>query len=384
MDKDQAVLFSERFSPGKSISEDPIGALTLFSVPNIGSARFRALLVALGSPEKVFQAGLRALREVPGIDDTIANSILQNADLRVGERLVQKLEEAGARIISIWDSNYPAKLKEIHDPPAFLFVRGKVPEQEKQCIAIVGTRKPSIYGVRQAYRLAEELAYRGVAVVSGMARGIDTAAHGGCLQAKGETYAIFGSGIDVIYPTENRSLAQKIEATGGLISEFLPGTNPDSGLFPRRNRIISGLSSGVLVVQGSRTSGAMITARCAIEQNRDVFALPGNADDQRSQGPHDLIRQGATLVEKVDDILGIFGSQAQSKNAAEYSLSLPSLNQTESELLVKMSEEPVHIDQLVNETGNSVQSILADLLGLEMKGWIEQLPGKFFTLKRRV
>jgi DNA processing protein len=249
-------------------------------------------------------------------------------------------------------------------------------------VAVVGTRDPSLYGVRQGHRIAEDLARQGIGIISGMARGVDSAAHEGCLQAKGRTYAVFGCGIDVIYPSENKTLAEKIEASGGLISEFLPGTRPDPGLFPRRNRVISGLSVGVLVVQGTEKSGALITARSALEQNREVFALPGNVEEARSRGAHHLIRQGAALITSAEDILAEIGVQLRSRTSLERAESLPALNPSEEAVVKKLSADPIHIDNLVRELERPVPSVLADLLSLEMKGWVVQLPGKLFALKQ--
>ena len=382
MTSDQAGLFPPEHSPGRALREDPLGTLTLFSVSGVGSARFRALLGAFGSPAEVLKAGESALKSVPGVDSETAASIRSAARDGSAETMLQTLENCGASTVSIWDEAYPPLLKEIHDPPALLFVRGSLPRNDESCVAVVGTRTPNIYGVRLAHRIAEDLALQGVGVVSGMARGVDTASHEGSLQAKGKTFAVFGCGIDVIYPSENEALAEKISQSGGLISEFLPGTQPDGGLFPRRNRIISGLSRGVLVVQGRETSGALITAHCALEQNRDVFALPGNVEDRRSRGPHDLIRQGAILVENAQDILRSMGARYSRSAAGDQPIALPSLVPGEEALVTRLSCDPIHIDQLVRELDQPVSAVLADLLGLEMKGWIVQLPGKLFALKQ--
>jgi len=380
MSVDQEALFIHKVSPGRAIKEDPAAALTLFSAAGVGSARFRALLNAFGSPAAVLAASARALREVPGIETVRASAILEAAKGSAGVKHLEMLDKCGARIISLWDEEYPKVLREIHDPPALLFVRGKPPNADTPCFAIVGTRNPSIYGVKQAHVIAADLAHQGWGIVSGMARGVDTSAHEGALQSKGQTFAVFGCGIDVIYPSENRALSDKIAIAGGLISEFLPGTEPEPGLFPRRNRIISGISRGVLVVQGDETSGAMITARLALEQNREVFALPGNIEDRRSHGPHQLLREGATLVQSAQDILDAFGASARDGRAPQ-PLVLPALNPSESELVGHLSAEPVHIDDLVRGLNRPVASVLADLLGLEMKNWVTQMPGKLFILK---
>ena len=380
MSADQEALFVNRISPGRGIKEDPAAALTLFSALGVGSARFRALLNAFGSPAAALSASERALREIPGIESVTAAAILEAGRNSAGPKFLEMLEKCGARIVSIWDEEYPKLLREIHDPPALLFIRGGLPDSAHPCFAIVGTRNPSVYGVKQAHVIAADLAQQGWGIISGMARGIDTSAHEGALQGKGPTYAVFGCGIDVIYPSENRSIADKIATSGGLISEFLPGTEPEAGLFPRRNRIISGMSRGVLVIQGDETSGAMITARLALEHNREVFALPGNVEDRRSHGPHQLLREGATLVQSAQDILNVFGASARDGRTAQLP-ALPALNSSESGVVAQLSLEPIHIDDLVRMLNRPVASVLADLLGLEMKNWVTQMPGKLFILK---
>lgn len=377
----QSKLFEEKHLPGEEIAKNLPAALALYAVEGVGSARFRALLQALRSPSEVFAAGERALKRVPGIDALTAAAICSARHNDNGDRLLQKFHECNASVVSIWDPDYPFRLKEIHNPPALLFVRGELPRVDEACISVVGTRTPSAYGIAQAHRIAEDLASRGIGIVSGMARGIDTSAHEGCLQAQGRTYAVFGCGIDLIYPAENNSIAKKIEQSGGLISEFLPGTRPDPGLFPRRNRIISGMAVGVVIVQGSESSGALITAKCALEQNREVFALPGSVEDRRSGGPHALIRQGATLVASAEDILSEIGIAGIGMGKPEVKVELPRLNPSEEELVKKLSSDPIHIDQLVREMDRPVPAVLADLLGLEMKGWVVQLPGKLFALR---
>ncbi|RJP81393.1 MAG: DNA-protecting protein DprA [Candidatus Zixiibacteriota bacterium] len=380
----QAALFTPRRAPGEALRAEPAQALTLISAAGVGSARYRALLNAFGSPGEALKASERALCQVPGIEAVTAAAIHAAARQGTGEKLLEALSRCGARIVSIWDSEYPRLLKEIHDPPALLFVRGELPCAGEFCFAIVGTRHPGLYGMKQAHVFATDLAAAGVAVVSGMARGVDTSAHDGALQARGRTFAVFGCGVDIIYPAENRSLAERIAASGGLISEFLPGVEPDPGLFPRRNRIISGLCRGVLVVQGSETSGALITARYALDQNRDIFALPGNVDDRRSRGPHRLLREGAILAESAQDVLrelGRGGSAGEEEGGRE-APKLPALTPSEESLLARIESEPVHIDQLVRDLSRPVASVLADLLGLEMKGWITQSPGKLFTRKQ--
>ncbi len=377
----QDALFPPSVSPGEAIRKDPRGALRLLSVPGVGSVHFRALVRAFGNPDEVFRQSLKALESVPGIGPRRAQAIARfDCDKSVDEAL-KILHEVNARIISIWDGDYPPNLKEIHDPPALLFVRGDVPETNETCVAIVGTRSPNHYGLDHTRVLAGALAQEGIGIVSGMARGIDSAAHEGALKAKGKTYAVFGCGVDYIYPPENKRLAEQIEAGGGLLTEFLPGTKPDAGLFPRRNRVISGLCSAVVVMQGGEKSGALITARCALEQNREVLALPGNVNDKLSAGPHRLIREGAAVVTSAADVLNAIGWRRTADGSSNRPVSKPSLNPSEEAVARRLSCEPVHIDRLVQELNKPVSSVLADLLGLEMKGWVVQLPGKLFALK---
>jgi DNA processing protein len=380
--REQNSLFHNDASPADEIRKDPLSTIALFSVEGIGSVFFRLLVKSFGSPANVLKADIRALERVPGIGPQMAQAIARAEVDAACEEMHRKLIDCEANLVSIWDDAYPHRLKEIHDPPALIFVRGCLPKQDEGCIAIVGTRSPSAYGLKQAHRIAADLAAQGVATVSGMARGIDSSAHEGSLQGNGRTFAVFGCGIDVIYPGENKSLAARIESSGGLISEFLPGTPPDPGFFPRRNRIISGLTSGVLIVQGSRKSGALITARYAIDQNREVFALPGSIDDKRSEGPHRLIREGALLVSSADDILKElgFGVHATDRRTAEKAR--PPLTPSEETVLQQLSSDPVHIDKLVQQLQQPVAIVLTDLLGLELKGWVTQLPGKVFALRQ--
>jgi len=370
-------------SPAKAIAEDPIKAIELYLVPGIGSSYFRSLVKSMGSPSEVLSASKKSLESVPGIGPQAAEAIVTSDNQKKASELWERLNQVNGRMTSIWDEDYPKNLKEIHDPPVLLFIRGSLPAPNETLIAIVGTRKPTMYGVRQATGLAEGLAQSGIGVVSGMARGIDTASHEGALQAKGRTYAIFGCGIDYIYPPENKSIAQKIEENGALISEFLPGTAPDPGLFPRRNRIISGLCAGVIVVQGGVKSGALITAKLALEQGREVFAVPGNIDEKESSGPHQLIRSGGILVNSAEDVIEELGMTSSGVSAVEVTPeSFPQLNPTELEVVQQLSREPVHIDALVQAVRRPVASILADLLNLEMKGWVAQMPGKLFLRSR--
>lgn len=285
-------------------------------------------------------------------------------------------------MITFWDAEFPDHLKRIYDPPPFLFLNGSLERQDAAAIAIVGTRNPSPYGMQIAQRFAAELAGKGVTVVSGLARGIDTVAHGAALRAGGRTVAVIGSGIDVIYPTENTDLARRLAGHGALLSEFVMGAKPDAVNFPQRNRIISGMSLGTLVVETGIEGGAMITARAALDQNREVFAVPSPITPAVRSGTNLLIREGsATLVESIDDILqelaakltGLIPDLPQTPRPA-----LPPLSLFEQRLFDVLDDHPRHIDLVAERSGFSTAEALVHLLSLEFKGAVRQLPGKLF------
>ncbi len=275
--------------------------LTLALVPGVGTALFIRLLARFHSPSNVLRASRGALEEVVG--PKLAQRITQYTDVADVDGQQRAMAEYDASVITMEDPAYPLRLAEIYDPPLLLFVRGALLEQDQYCVAIVGTRRASPYGLRMAEKFGRELAARGITVVSGMATGIDTAAHRGALSAGGRTIAVLGNGVDVVYPNQNADLMQRITQQGAVVSQFSMGTKPSPGHFPYRNRIISGMSQGTLVVEAPLTSGALITARQAAEQGREVFAVPGQVGITNSQGPHSLIREGAKLVETVEDIL---------------------------------------------------------------------------------
>ena len=307
----------------------------------------------------------------------------------------QRPSEAGASIIALSDPEYPPRLKEIYDPPVILFVKGSVEVLTQPGIAMVGTRHPTPYGSGMAERLATDLAARGLVIISGMARGVDTAVHRGAVSAKGKTIAVFGTGIDVIYPKENTRLAEQILALGGaLISEFPVGTLAAPQNFPIRNRIISGMSAGVLVVEAAEYSGTRITSRCALEQNRDVYAVPGNVTNKNSWGPNTLIKQGAKLVATWEDVWEELPTDVQTACSDRRGMNPPSRQaaslfpderasrptKRKSSKLLK-PDESTHIDELVEmlEDEMSSSEIFAALFELELNGKVRQLPGKNFV-----
>ena len=289
------------YSTGMQLDQDHRDWLALALVPGVGTAHFIRLLARFRTPSTVLKASEAALREVVG--PSLAQRIRQYhevVDIESQERLLQEYD---AHLVTLEDPAYPVRLAEIYDPPLLLFVRGDLRDEDVNSVAIVGTRRPTPYGLRMAEKFGRELAARGITVISGMASGIDAAAHRGAIEAGGRTIAVLGNGVDIVYPPENAELMDRITRHGAVVSQFAMGIKPSKGHFPYRNRIISGMSQGVLIVEAPLTSGALITARQAGEQGREVFAIPGQIGLNNSQGPHALIREGSKLVESVEDIL---------------------------------------------------------------------------------
>ena len=289
-----------------------IELLCLASVPRLGSVRIQRLVKALGSPGAVLRSSPERLVRTCGIEPSLAAAITRQRAASGARDQIRRAARCGARIITLWDSGYPERLKTVADAPLLLYVMGTMPERDRLALAVVGTRSPSPYGVWASEFLSRELARRNITVVSGLARGIDTVAHRSSLEAGGTTVAVLGSGLDVPYPRENAALASAIARSGAVVSEFPMGTRPCPQNFPRRNRIISGLSLGCIVVESGVRGGAMITASYASKQNRALFAVPGSIAVLSSAGPHALIRDGrAKLVSSVDDVLADLRSRAQ-------------------------------------------------------------------------
>jgi DNA processing protein len=355
--------------------------LRLSSVPRIGPQKIRALVAHFKSPEYVFQASARELITVAGIDKRLASNILHHPiDEKVIDEQLKRLNKLGGRIITLWDKEYPDLLRKIYDPPAFLFILGKFKEADARPLAIVGTRHPSPYGQSVAENLTREIAEHSITIVSGLARGIDTIIHSTALKCGTRTLAVIGSGLDVPYPPENKKLMDHIAEGGAVVSEFPMGTKPDAPNFPRRNRIISGLSLGTIVIESAEDGGALITATTALDQNREVFAVPGNITEKRSSGPHKLIREGrAKLITSAQDIFDELSSQLHlSFNQNENKIQID-LTPAEQLLLPILSDEPIHIDALSEQTEMSTSDALVTLLSLEFKGLVRQLPGKLFV-----
>lgn len=364
--------------------------LTLSTIPGIGPGRLRALVSHFKDTRAIAHASAKELTAVEGIERKSALAIVnfyrdsgESLAKRYVDHQLARLNKVDARIVTYWDRDYPALLKKIYDPPPFLFVRGGFDEHDQAAIAIVGTRDPTPYGTRMAEYFAGELARLGVTVVSGLARGIDTIAHHATIKAGGRTIAVIGSGVDVIYPPENKALVERLVEQGALLSEFAMGAKPDAGNFPRRNRIISGMTLGTLVVETGVDGGAMITATTAVDQNREVFAVPGAVSDKRRSGTNFLIKEGrAFLTETVEDILAELAPRLKAvlKNQALASREAPpDLSLFEKQLFDVLQDEPMHIDALAGHSHMATSDALVHLLSLELKGAVRQLPGKMFV-----
>ncbi|MCS6952196.1 MAG: DNA-processing protein DprA [Bryobacterales bacterium] len=381
--------------------EEELHWLALRLVPGLGARKAGQLIERYGSPQAVFRAS-RSELEAAGVSGAVAQSIASGCTFEDAALQHQKMLAKGVALVAISDPRYPPRLREIFDPPILLFARGRVELLGSLMLAVVGTRRPTPYGVTVTERLAADLATAGLTIVSGMARGIDTAAHRGALGAGGATIAVFGCGVDVIYPAENAKLADEIAKRGLVLSEFPMGAPAYPQNFPIRNRIISGMSAGVLVVEGAQYSGSAITARLAIDQGREVFAVPGNITSKMSWGPNLLIKQGAKLVQDWNDVvtelpaadrrrladasrerLGADGAPERNGTGAGVQSSVPF---GPASLLGRKILDQLHVDQAVHMDellerleGYSSSEIIAALFELEMLGFIKQLPGRNFV-----
>lgn len=356
--------------------------LALKMIPNLGNITYKRLLNRFGDPANVFSAKLYDLLEIEGIRVETAKRIASKAWEGNPQDELRRLKKVGASLMTIFDPSYPKDLREIHDPPPLLYLKGNDIPQSKAMVAVIGSRNPSHYGLKVTEEICKGLAIRNIAIVSGMAHGIDSAAHWGCLRGKGFTIAVLGSGIDVIYPKSNQKLFNYIVERGSVITEFSLGTPPEAKNFPIRNRIISGLSKGVVVVEASKRSGSLITASLALEQDREVFAIPGSIESFKSTGTHLLIKQGARLVENAEDILQELGLNVPySKQAFTYKkAALPPMEEDEKRIYELLSNYPLHIDHIVRSSNLDSARVAGLLTGLELKGVIRQLPGKMFVV----
>ena len=379
-----------------AIRDDLTAWVALKSVEGVGNVAYRNLLAAFGTPDRVFEATLPQLEQTAGLNHKTARNIKDFRGLQGARAEIDRAAREGVSIVTVKDPAYPERLRRIYDYPPLLYIKGTLDAGDIP-VAVVGSRNASPYGRFVTERLCRELAHRGVTVVSGLARGIDTCAHRGALAGRGRTIAVMGCGIDVIYPLENRKLHGEIIANGAVVTEFPFGTEPDRPHFPARNRIISGMSLGVLIVEAGEKSGSLITAQCALEQGREVFAVPGSIDLPGSRGTNKLLRQGAKLVERVEDILEEILPQLEHPLAVPQieksgPASMPAahvppasrreaLTDKESRLLGFIAEKPLDVDTIINRSGLAAAEVLAVLLSLELKGHILQLPGKLFKLR---
>ena len=342
-------------------SKEALIALNL--IEHVGPVRVRQLLDHFGEAPAILRAGKQQLLQVRGIG------------------------EFGCHVITQEDAEYPELLRQIYDPPIVLYVKGTLTAQDKNAIALVGSRQTTSYGTETARKFAYQLAYIGVTVVSGGARGIDTAAHQGALAAKGRTIAVLGTGINLVFPPENAELFERIAASGAIITQFPFNRPADKQTFPIRNRIVAGMTLGTVVVEANLSSGALITANFATDYGRQIFAVPGRVDSPRSKGCHDLIKKGAKLCEGADDILSefeyLFPAMNRPASPAETGV-LPalSLSENETKILAAVGEDETHIDEIIRASGLPASAVSVGLLGLEMKRMVRQLPGKVFVRVR--
>jgi DNA processing protein len=348
-------------------------------VKGIGPVRLRALLEVFGDPQSAWEAPSEALKQV-GLDRRSLRNLLRARRQVDLDQVLEKVEASGAHVLTWESADYPVLLRQLPDAPPVLFVKGEVTPADEWAVAIVGTRKATAYGKQVARQLAEELARNGVTIVSGLARGIDGIAHRAALDAGGRTLAVLGSGVDRIYPSEHRKLAREIIEHGALLSDYPLGEPPEARNFPPRNRIISGLSLGVVVVEAGLRSGALITADFAADQGREVFALPGNILSPASQGANRLLRDGATIVTEPRDILEILHlDQVAEQQVAR--IMLPE-NATEATLLDGLSFEPLHVDDLSRKTDLPVETVNSTLVMMELKGMVRQVGPLQYVLAR--
>jgi DNA processing protein len=359
--------------------EDLADVLRLALVPGVGPRTRKALLDRFGSSSAVLRALPSQLREVPGVGPKLAAKIAVAREEIHAEEEIEVCRSNGVAIVTLSDPQYPRPLREIPDPPGVLFVRGQWEPRDAIGVAMVGTRHGTQYGLRQAERLAGSLARAGLTIISGLARGIDAAAHRGALAAGGRTIAVLGSGVLNVYPPEHADLAAQVAAHGAVISESPPRAEPLPGVFPQRNRVISGLALGTIVVEAGERSGALITARHAMEQGREVFAVPGRIDDRTAVGCHRLIRDGAKLVQSPEDVLEELGPLVEPAphgdgRVVHHPAELL-LNDVETQVLAAIASDATPIDRIVTDTGLSIAQVLATLSVLEMRHLIRRLSG---------
>jgi len=359
--------------------------IALKYIEGLGEVGIKNLISKFHNPRRIFESEINGLEKVEGIGHKIAHSIKGFNTWERVDKEIRDIDRLRLKLLVLTDSYYPKNLFNIFYPPPFLYLKGKILPEDDLAVAIVGPRASDRYGRIVTESISSELASFGITIVSGMARGIDSIAHASALKAGGRTIAILGSGLDVIYPPENTKLYNEISNSGAVISEFSLGSAPDAVNFPKRNRMISGLSLGVIVIQASEKSGSLITASFALEQNREVFAVPGNITSKLSRGTHMLIKQGAKLVESVDDIMNeveAFRDLKTNQSSVDSIDVRVELSDDERTIYSVLKNDPIHIDEIITITGINSAKALSILLSLELNGLLTQLPGKMFQLKR--
>ena len=357
-------------------SREALIALNL--LPDIGPVRVRNLLERFGNAATVLSAPVGELREVDKVGPKAAAAIVDWRNRVDLEAELKRIESFGAGIITSEDDSYPELLREIYDPPLVLYVRGELQLEDRHAIAMVGTRQSTLYGRQTAERLARQLAAAGVTVISGGARGIDSAAHEGALQSGGRTIAVLGTGLDIVYPAENIKLYERIAEQGAVITQFPFGRRGDKQSFPIRNRIVAGMTQGTVVVEANRASGALITANFAAEYGRTVYAVPGRIDSPRSAGCHDLIKDGAQLCESAEDVLAEF-AHLNAITPEQDELPMPTLTHPEQQVFNVLTHEEMQQDEIIRRSELPAAQVSVALLQLEMKRLIKQHPGRLFA-----
>ncbi len=370
----------------KLTQDQLIDLFLLLSVEGIGPAKFRSLLSKLKTTERILSADFISLSSIDGIGENLAKKIQKVNHQRQSitdfvKKEIDKLDKIGGSIVTAWDKEFPQLLKKIYDPPIILYYKGNFVEEDNYSVSIIGTRQPTNYGKVQAERIAADLSSQGITIISGLARGVDSIAHAAALKNNGRTVAVIGSGLDVIYPPENKKLFQEISEKGLVVSEFNLGTKPDAVNFPKRNRIISGLSLGCIVIESGVPGGAINTASYALDQNREVFAVPGNLGVKQSEGTNLLIQKGeAKLIRSAEDVL--VELELKLKPVIGKNIPKPEveLNLFEEKIIATLGNEALQIDKIAVSANLSTSDCLVHLLSLEFKGVVKQLPGKMFAL----
>lgn len=362
----------------QTCSDPVIAWIGLSSIPGVGRTTFRKLVERFGTPDAVLAAAQDELETVEGLSAKVIDGIRSFPWRERAEDEFLRSQRSGAVIITDSSPLFPANLKQVQDAPVYVYTKGNLLPEDARAIAIVGTRKPTHYGLAMAQRIASGLAAAGFTIVSGLARGIDTQAHKGALSAGGRTITVLGSGIDVVYPPENGKLMDAIIRSGAVVTENPLGTQPEAGYFPARNRIISGLSLGTVIIEAAEDSGSLITAQYTREQGRPLFAVPGNVGPAVSRGTNNLIRQGAVLVESAADILRSIAPDRMPGVPRPPKQHLPPLSPEEQAVIGHITGEPRHIDRIMQDSGTTAGRLSGVLITLELKGLVTQLPGKYY------